>query len=139
MDKSVLDTDIFSELLKGIDQHVVTRAKAYRARYGTYTVSVVAVMEIVKGLHKLQREDRIRDFLATLQHVEVLPLDRRSAELAGKIYADLERVGQPVGRADPMVAAIALSYESVLVTGNRSHYERIQARGYPLVLDDWRT
>ena len=93
-------------------------------------ISVITVMEIVKGFHKLQREDRIEQFLAGLPTVEVLTLDLRSAELAGRIYADLERTGQPIGRADPMIAALALRHGLTLVTGNISHYQRIQALNY---------
>jgi len=59
VDRALLDTDIFSEILKGIDQRVVNKAVAYRAAFGHYTMSVITVMEIVKGFHKLQREDRI--------------------------------------------------------------------------------
>lgn len=139
MDKALLDTDIFSEILKGIDQNVVARAVAYRDTLGHYTLSIITVVEIVKGFHKLQREDRIEQFLAGLPTVELLTLDLRSSELAGRIYADLERTGQPIGRADPMVAAIALRYNLTLVTGNLSHYRRIQGMGYDLSLDNWRT
>jgi tRNA(fMet)-specific endonuclease VapC len=96
-------------------------------------------MEIVKGLHKIQREDRIEQFLAGISDVELLTLDLRSAELAGRIYADLERTGQPIGRVDPMIAAIALQHDLVLVTGNKSHYQRIQLLDYRLKLDDWKT
>jgi len=37
-----------------------------------------------------------------------------------------------------MIAAIALRHGLVLVTGNTDHYQRIQALGYPLKLDNWR-
>src|SRR5512135_2289282 len=66
------------------------------------------------------------------------PFDQGAAELAGRIEGELERVGRPVGRADPMVAAIALQNGLELVTGNTTHYQRIQEIGYPLVLHDWR-
>lgn len=33
-----------------------------------------------------------------------------------------------IGHADPMIAAIALRHGLTLVTGNLSHYQRIQAR-----------
>jgi predicted nucleic acid-binding protein len=52
--------------------------------------------------------------------------------------ADLERTGQPIGRADPMIAALALRHDLTLVTGNIAHYQRIQALGYNLSLDNWR-
>lgn len=124
--------------MKGIDQRVVARAMAYRTVFGRYTISVITVMEIVKGFHKLHREDRIEQFLAGLPTVEVLAFELRSAELAGRIYADLERTGQPIGRADPMIAALALRHDLALVTGNVAHYQRIQALGYHLLLDNWR-
>ena len=139
MDKSLLDTDIFSEVLKGVDPQVVARATAYRAAFGYYTISAITVLEVVKGFHKLQREDRIQEFLSKLPNIEVLTLDVRSSELAGRIYADLEKSGQGIGRADPIVAAIAFRHNLTLVTGNMAHYQRIQALGYALKLDNWRT
>lgn len=139
MDKSLLDTDIFSEVLKGVDPQVVARATAYRAAFGYYTISAITVLEVVKGFHKLQREDRLQEFLSKLPNIEVLTLDVRSSELAGRIYADLEKSGQGIGRADPIVGAIAFRHSLTLVTGNMAHYQRIQALGHALKLDNWRT
>jgi tRNA(fMet)-specific endonuclease VapC len=138
VDKALLDTDIFSEILKGIDQNVVTHATAYRTAFGRYTISVITVMKIVKGLHKLQREDRVQQFLAGLANVGLLTQDLYSSESAGHIYADLERTGQPIGRADPIIAFIALRYVLTLITGNVAHYQRIQTLGYGLKLGNWR-
>lgn len=138
MDRTLLDTDIFSEVLKARDAQVVAKASAYHAHFGQYTIASVTVMESVKGLHKIQQPGRMKQFMARLNAVEVLNLDIGAAELAGRIYADLERTGQPIGRADPMIAAIALHHGLVLSTGNTSHYQRIQASGYPLKLDNWR-
>ena len=138
MDKALLDTDIFSEVLKGIDSQVAAQATVYRAIFGRYTLSVIAIIEIAKGLHKLEREDRIRQFLGGLVAEDTLTLDVSSAELAGRIYADLERTGQTIGRADPMVAAIAIHHDLVLVTGNQAHYQRIRNLGYDLKLANWR-
>jgi predicted nucleic acid-binding protein len=58
--------------------------------------------------------------------------------LAGRIYADLERTGQPIGRADPIIAGIAMQHGLLLVTGNQNHYQRIQVLGYDLKLANWR-
>jgi tRNA(fMet)-specific endonuclease VapC len=138
MDRVLLDTDIFSEILKGRDLQVKLRATAYRAAVEVYTISTITVMEIVKGLHKVQREERVQQFLGSLPGLDVLTLDVESAVLAGRIYADLERKGQPIGRADPLIAAIALRHGLVLVSGNTAHYARIQALGYALRLDNWR-
>lgn len=132
MDKALLDTDMLSEILKGVDRNLVARAAVYRAVWGRYTVSTVTVVEVVKGMHKVGREDAIERFVAGLSSTEMLPLDSPSAVLAGRIYGDLERTGQTIGRADPMIAAMALRHGLTLVSGNLSHYRRIQALGYGL-------
>ena len=77
-------------------------------------------MEIVKGFHKLQREDRIQRFRSIVSTDEVLLLDAPVAELAGRIYADLERTGQPIGWADPIIAACALHHTLILVVDPKS-------------------
>jgi len=72
--------------------------------------------------------------LTAIATEEILLLDQAAAELAGRIAGDLDRTGQRIGKADPMIAAIALVQGLELVTGNTAHYERIQKLGYPLML-----
>ncbi|MEX2315821.1 MAG: PIN domain-containing protein [Pirellulales bacterium] len=139
MDQALLDTDMFSEVLKAKNANVVRNAMAYRQRYGRYTVSAVTVTEMVKGFHKRGREDRIQGLVAGLATEEVLDLDLSSAIIAGRIYGELEKVGQPIGRADPLIAGIALARNLALVTGNTRHFERVVSLGFPLLLADWRT
>ncbi len=138
MDKVLLDTDILSESLKRRDLRVVSRAIAYLAVFGQYTICTITVLEIVKGWHKLGREDKIQQFFDQIAVAEVLTLELSDAELAGRIYADLECTGQPIGLADAIIAAIAIQQNLTLVSGNLSHYQRIQALGYNLKLDNWR-
>jgi tRNA(fMet)-specific endonuclease VapC len=116
----------------------VRKAREYREVFPRFTVSAITVLEVVKGLHKVGREDRLQVFLGSLKAVEFLTLDERSSELAGRIYADLERTGQSIGRADPMIAAIALQNGLTLVSGNVGHYERVADLGYKLRLDNWK-
>lgn len=99
---------------------------------------IITVLEIVKGWHKRQREDKIHELFVEIAAAEVLTLQLPDAELAGRIYADLERTGQPIGLADSTIAAIASQNNLTLVTGNLPHYQRIQSFGYSLKLDNWR-
>jgi tRNA(fMet)-specific endonuclease VapC len=138
VNKALLDTDTFSELGKGVDRTVVQNGAAYRAAFGRYTLSVVTVMEIVRGLQKKHATRQLQTFLTGIASEVVLPFDQTAAELAGRIEGGPERVGRPIGRADPMIAATALQHGLELVTGNTAHYQRIQQIGYPLVLRDWR-
>lgn len=96
------------------------------------------MLEIVKGFHKINQENEIQRLLPKLMTAELVTLTIKSAELAGRIYADLERTGQPIGRADPMIAAIAIERKLVLSTGNERHYLRIQELGYDLTLTNWK-
>lgn len=138
MNKTLLDTDILSEVLKGRNASVVAQAHAYLAVHHVFTISVVSVMEIVCGFQRAQRQDRLEQFLQALASMEVLPFDTESAALAGRIDGDLWRTGQRVGRADPMIAAQAIVHNLVLVSGNLAHYRRVQALGYPLQVVNWR-
>jgi tRNA(fMet)-specific endonuclease VapC len=113
-------------------------AREYHRRFGRYTISTITVLEIVKGFHKINQEIEIQRLLPKLMTEELVTLTIKSAELAGRIYADLERAGQPIGRADPIIAAIAIERELVLSTGNQRHYQRIQELGYELRLTNWK-
>ena len=136
--RRLLDTDIFSEILKGVDENVVTRATRYFEAVGMFTISTITVMEIVKGLHKVRREPQIELLVNDLQATEVLSLDTPSAILAGRVFADLERTGQTIGRADSLIAGIALANRLPLITGNVNHFQRIRKLGYGLELENWR-
>ena len=53
MNKALLDTDIYSEVLKAIDQNVARNATAYRQTHGLLTVSVITLMEIIHDLREV--------------------------------------------------------------------------------------
>lgn len=96
MTKSVLDTDIFSEVLRGRDATVARRAADYRLEHGRLTITTVTVTEIVTGFARAQREGLVSRFVGELDRMDILPLDRESAVLAGRIDAALHDTGQPV-------------------------------------------
>ncbi len=138
MNKALLDTDILSEVGKGIDQIVARNATAYRQTYGFLTLSVISVMEVIQGYQKVGGSSRIQAFRNAIASEQIILFDQAAADLAGQIAGDLDRVGRPIGRCDPMIAAIALTHNLELATGNTSHYQRIQQLGYPLTLVNWR-
>ena len=138
MNKALLDTDTYSEVLKAVDPSVTRNATTYRQAQGVLTLSTVTVMEVIRGFQKNQSQRKLQNFLSAIASEEVLLFDQAAAELAGRIAGDLERLGQPIGVADPMIAAIALTQGLELVTGNTAHFQRIQQLGHPLTLVNWR-
>lgn len=63
-----------------------------------------------------------------------LPFDDEAALIFGKIRADLQRQGQPIGPYDLQIAAIALANDLTLVTHNTREFNRIDG----LRLADWK-
>jgi tRNA(fMet)-specific endonuclease VapC len=138
LNKAIIDTDIFSEITKGVNQTVAANARVYRTAFARYTISAVTFMEVIRGYQRKQASRQLQSFLAAIVSEEVIPFGQPAAELAGKIAGELERVGRPIGVTDPMIAAIAIEQGLELVTGNTTHFQRIQQLGYPLTLVNWR-
>jgi predicted nucleic acid-binding protein len=138
VNKALLDTDIYSEILKAVNATVASNAALYRQHHGVLSLSAITVMEIVYGFQRVQNVRRLQSFLTTVILEEVFSFDNSTAQLAGRIAGDLDRTGQTIGNADPMIAAAALQHGLELVTGNTAHYQRIQQLGYPLILVNWR-
>jgi tRNA(fMet)-specific endonuclease VapC len=138
LNKALIDTDVFSEIVKGLNPTVAARAMTYRNVFSRYTISAVTFMEMIRGYQKKQAARQLHDFLTAIGSEEVIPFDESAAELAGRIAGELERTGRPTGLADPMIAAIAMTHDLELVTGNSAHFERIQQLGHSLTLVNWR-
>jgi len=140
MERSLLDTDMFSETLRDRDPSVRAKAEAYLDVVGRFTFSVVTIAELIDGFRRQLRDDRISLLITEIEagKHEVVSLGLKAAEIAGYLFGDLHRIGQPIGRADPFIAATALVENVPLITGNIEHYQRIQALGYPLQLENWR-
>jgi tRNA(fMet)-specific endonuclease VapC len=134
----LLDTDIYSEVIKAINPTVTQNAIRYRQSNGVLTLSVITVMEIARGFQQNQSVRRLNDFLTAVASEEVLIFDQPAAELAGRIEGELVRTGRPIGMADTMIAAVAVTQGLELSTGNTAHFQRVQQLGYPLTLVNWR-
>jgi tRNA(fMet)-specific endonuclease VapC len=138
MIRSLLDTDILSEIIKGRDPGVVAKARVYLEQLGRFTTSAGSVAEIIHGFRRIGREDRVSQFEASLTHAEVLSFDAAAARHAGRINADLERSGRTIGMPDVMIAGIALHHQLPLVTGNTAHFAYVRDAGYDLTCENWR-
>lgn len=138
MNKALLDTDILSEIIKGVDRTVARNSTAYYRAFGHFTMSAISVMEVVQGFQRNRSARRLHDFVTSLATEEVIGFDRADGELAGRIAGELDRTGRPIGPADCMIAAVALGHGLELVTGNTAHFRRVRQLGYPLILANWR-
>jgi tRNA(fMet)-specific endonuclease VapC len=54
-----LDMDIYSEILRAVNLTVAVHAQVYRQAHGRLTLSVMTVIEMVKGFQQVQRPQKI--------------------------------------------------------------------------------
>jgi tRNA(fMet)-specific endonuclease VapC len=137
MTRTLVDTDIPSDFLRGKNAHVVDRANVYLRDHGRFTISVVTVFEIVRGRHQANQLDRAQKFLEWTKLADVLAFDAECARIAGEIGGSLLRSGLPVGVADVLIAATAIAHGLTLATANVDHYQRMKPFG--LTIENWRT
>jgi tRNA(fMet)-specific endonuclease VapC len=89
-------------------------------------VPTIVVFELEVGIAKSAQPNKRRQQLEELlKVVTVLPFDRLSASTAAQIRAGLEKIGQPIGPFDTLIAGTALAYRATLVTRNTREFERV--------------
>jgi tRNA(fMet)-specific endonuclease VapC len=67
VEKSLLDTDILSEIIKRANPRLIAKANTYLNQFDKYTISVITVMEIVEGWQKRKQEERLQQFLTIVK------------------------------------------------------------------------
>jgi tRNA(fMet)-specific endonuclease VapC len=95
---------------------------------GDLLISAISVAELHLGVAKsqqvLQNERALEQFLVPLG---IAAFDERAAQTYGRLRAELERRGTPIGPLDTLIAAHALGWGAVLVTNNVSEFARARA------------
>jgi tRNA(fMet)-specific endonuclease VapC len=126
-----LDTNTLIYYFKGLG-HVAENMLAVAP--SEIAIPAISLYELEVGLAKSSSPDRRRKQLQELLDVtEVLPFGSKEARLAGKVRAELELAGTPIGPLDLLIAAIALSHGATLVSRNTREFGRIEH----LRLVDW--
>ena len=129
MQKSLVDTDILSEYLRGKNEKVLRNAEAYLRAHRRFSISVLTLFEVVRGRHQARQFERVTQFLDWTKGAELVPFDSECARLGGEIAGTLLRSGTTVGVADVLIAATAIVHKLTLVTGNVDHYQRMRSFG----------
>ena len=97
-------------------------------------IPVIALYELEVGIAKSKKPQKRRKQLNELiSQVTVFPFGKEEAATAAHIRANLESKGTPIGPYDTLIAGIALSTKSTLVTRNTKEFNRIKK----LTLEDW--
>lgn len=127
----MLDTNICIYVINSRPAIVLERFRL--ERIGDIVISSVTAAELAFGVAKsgsVRNRQALDMFLSTL---EILPFDESVIWHYGDLRTDLERRGQPIGTLDTMIAAHALSINTILVTNNTREFERVPG----LRLENW--
>jgi tRNA(fMet)-specific endonuclease VapC len=124
MDAILLDTDVFSFLMKGTD----TRAAVYapHVKGKTIALSFVTVGELFAwGERKGWGAKKFSDLEQRIKTAVVVPYDLDLCRQFGQIKAEMMNAGRPVPSNDLWIAACALRHSIPLVTHNAKHFANI--------------
>ena len=130
----LFDTDTLSQVMKPNPSSALLSRLASVSPDEQFTSSIT-VGELVYGAHHGPRtEYHLRQLEEIVwPMVQILPFDRASGEIYGSLRADLERAGTPLGEPDLRIAAIALTNNLTVVTGNVRHFSRVRG----LRVENW--
>jgi tRNA(fMet)-specific endonuclease VapC len=116
----VADSDVLIDALRGAEPAAGRIALELRA--GRLATTSVTVFELQSGARSDRANAVIERLLAA---VTVLDFDEGAAGAAAEVRRTLEARGTPIGMADYLIAGICLSRSAILLTRNRSHFERV--------------
>jgi len=122
----VIDTDVLIDLLRNVTEVVGSLTEMERKGYLLAT-TIINAFELYHGAYKSKRREK--NLAATknlLRRLIILKMGLTSAQNAGRIYAELEAKGRPVGLRDSMIGAIALTKGYSIATRNVEHFKKIK-------------
>ena len=121
--RHLLDTNIVSDLVRNPQGRIAARI----AEVGEDTVctSVIVAAELRFGAEKRASERLTAQLERVLGALQILPFEAPADAAYGRLRAELERAGTPIGGNDMLIAAHAIAAGCAVVTGNTSEFGRV--------------
>lgn len=130
--KYMLDTNICIYAIKHKPEKVIERLQEHDP--SDICISSITYAELYHGVEKSQAVDKNKIALAILlSNIEIKDFDTKAAESYGRIRAELEKAGTPIGPLDTMIAGHAMSLGYTVVTNNTREFSRVT----DLNFEDW--
>jgi len=128
----LLDTNICIYIIKKRPASVLKKFESLSL--GDVAISSITLAELYYGIMKSsnprKNQEALDKFLIPL---EILDFDYAATIEYGKIRADLEKKGTPIGPLDTLIASHAKSLNLTLVNNNEKEFERIP----DLKIENW--
>lgn len=128
----MLDTNICIYVIKHKPEKVFDELKKHDP--AEMCISSITYAELAHGVEKSAAVEKNRLALSLLlANIEILDFNVDAANCYGKIRADLEKKGTPIGPLDMMIAGHAQSLDYTVVTNNVKEFARIGG----LKIENW--
>ncbi len=128
----LLDTNICIYIIKKKPVNVFEKFKTLEI--GSIGISSITLAELRYGIMKSSDIEKnsvaLERFITPL---DIIDFDTNAAIEYGKIRADLEKKGTPIGPLDMLIASHAKSLDLTLVTNNEREFNRISE----LKIENW--
>lgn len=125
----IADTDFFIDVMRSRRQHhraAVHKMEELEAGGVKIGMTAVTRFELSSGIQQFVRPDEERSrVLRLVRAYPAYPVEGEDADRAGEIHGSLMAAGTPIGVADALIAATALSRGETLLTRNRKHFARV--------------
>jgi len=135
MTRFLLDTNAASDYINR--RHgVFDRARAEAANGNPIGIGIPVLAELIAGIeHSRSRDRNMKSVKVALASLRLWPFDAPAAFEYGRLYAELARLGRPIGVMDLMIAAIAQTLGSCTVVSTDSDLLAVPG----LNVEDWRS
>jgi len=128
----LLDTNTCIKYLNGKSQNIRQRLEASQPQ-DIVLCSVVKAELFYGAMKSANPQKNLAKLQPLVSRFASLPFDDEAAEVYGRIRADLEKLGTPIGPNDLLIAAIGLANDVTVVTHNTREFSRVAG----LKLEDW--
>jgi tRNA(fMet)-specific endonuclease VapC len=119
----LLDTNIVSDLVRVPQGRAANRVRVVGD--SAVCTSIIVAAELRYGAAKKGSARLTAQLEAVLQALPVLPFESPADATYGRLRAELERAGQPLGGNDLLIAAHAMTLGHTLVTDNEREFNRV--------------
>jgi tRNA(fMet)-specific endonuclease VapC len=130
--KYLLDTSTCIEFFNRRSEKLLDRLAG--TQDADVAVASIVKAELLTGALKRPDRERAQRLEASLfRRYASIPFDDLAAEHYASIRFHLEAIGRPIGANDLMIAATARSRGLIVITKNRSEFDRVP----DLIVEDW--
>jgi tRNA(fMet)-specific endonuclease VapC len=127
----MLDTNIVSDLIRNPQGRAAERLRQHGE--AGVCVSIITAAELRYGAARKGSARLLSQVEAVLSTIDVLAFDVPADREYGRVRAELEAIGRPIGPTDLFIAAHACSIGVMLVSHNVGEFGRVRG----LKVENW--